>query len=412
MSEPNLILSFVKTFTGFIVDRPSLVQIDCGDGKGRFPAIVVLTLDETGNLIGDFYAIENNTKTHARVKQACDTLTKVIISTPSGGEIVTYLNGFSVPPNSPSSTFTVTSNTFERLPAEHHSAEFYLPDFPRFFNLEGDRWEIHGKSKVKLGSLTLESEQWQVVLDELYEKAQGGFTHKGNITRIDGSEFPTEDLDELLEILWMFFTFLAGVPRMPTLVKAKAHNSSVTWGKIGFIKPPSYKANNWFSNRRTTNKISKAFSEFVDLYRKDGQNLKAVINYYAESQYAADNRIDMTRLALAASASGLEACGKLVLGRDRPRIEDTIDFIRAALNSLAVENRKLVNERVQFILEERNAYIHVMMKRLERSTFDEYYKAWKMGQRYIELAMLKQIGYDGEYLDRLTFETETPPWIS
>ena len=411
MPESKRIVSFITTFTGFTVDRPSLVQIDCKDGKNPFPAIVVLKLDETGHLNGDFYAIANDAEIHARVYNACDSLTSVQIGTPIGVSIEAYLTSDSVLPNSPSGSFASTTGDFTRLNTMHSKALFYLPDFPKFFNMEGDRLVTFGDSKRRLGSIELKSSEWEVRIDEIYPVKSDGFTHQGVIQRVDEAEFETPELIELLSILRSFLTFVAGVPRMPSLVKAMGNDNSVTWGRLGFLRPPEYKRNNWFG-RHTTNKLSDAFARFVDLYRSDEANVERMIDYYSESQYVANNQIDMTRLALAASASGLEACGKVILGRDRPRTENTLSFVQKALNNISIENRKLVNKRVQFILEERNAYIHVLMMRLQRSRFDDYYEAWKMGQRYIELATLKQLGYDGEYLNRLTFEIETPPWVT
>ena len=387
------------------------MQIDCKDGKDPFSAIVVLKLDETGHVIGDFYAIENDAKTHARVYNACGSLTSVEIGTPNGTSIDAYLTSYGVPPNSPSGSFATTTDDFTRSNTKHCKAGFYLPDFPKFFNMEGDRWVTFGDSRRRLGSIELKSSEWKVTIDEIYPIKSDGFTHHGTIQRVDEAEFETTELVELLNILRSFLTFVAGVPRMPSLVKAIGNDNSATWGRVGFLRPPEYRRNNWFG-RRTTNKLSNAFAQFVDLYRSDEANVERMIDYYAESQYVANNQIDMTRLALAASASGLEACGKVILGRERPRTEDTMGFVRQALNSISVEERKLINKRVQFILEERNAYIHVLMKRLQRSEFDDYYEAWKIGQRYIELATLKQLGYDGEYLNRLNFESETPPWVT
>ena len=43
---------------------------------------------------------------------------------------------------------------------------------------------------------------------------------------------------------------------------------------------------------------------------------------------------------------------------------------------------------------------------------DDYSEAWDVGQRYVELLLLKLFGYDGPYINRLEgkFESEMVPW--
>ena len=425
MTEDDNLKEFVDRFIGLSINRPSFAKLDLSDDEEPIPVIVTTRVDANGVLEGEFHDTGINSHAAQRLAQATDSWTRVTLQTTYGRQISVYITeltqseSIKPPPyddgqlyNDPvEGTFTSDQDEFPLVKRELTFAKFFLTHFPSFLLFKRSRRKKDGDSSYRIGWTRLISDQWDVTMEEIFPKHANSFTHHGHIARKDGNCFDITDLKEFLQLLRSFFSFVGGETRVPSLVTAFDSDLISVWGRMGFLGPPKHEFNHWFY-RSNGEGLPSIFFEFTKLYDTMPAELTNIVNYYSESQFIANSHLDVIKLALTASFSGLESCAQLILRRAKPKEEDSRDFVREALHSVQLGlPKKDLNRRIDFISDQRNAYIHVLVDRLSKSEFDDYCRAWESSQWLLELALLKQMRYEGRYFNRVTMESNMVPWI-
>ena len=425
MTDNDNLRKFVDQFVGSPINRPSFAKLDLSDGDEPIPVIATIRVDANGELKGEFREAGINTHTGHRLAQATDSWTRVSLQTTYGRQLSVYITELtqseSVKPppeddgqlyNDPvEGTFTSDQYEFRLVERELRHATFFLPNFPSFQLFKRSRRKKHGDTSYRIGWTSLLSDQWGVTVEEIRPQPVNSFTHHGHIARTDGNLFDIAELKEFLQLLRSFFSFVGGETRVPSLVTAVDSDLTSVWGCIGLLGPSKREFNHWFY-RSNGEGLPSIFFEFTKLYETTPAELTNIVNYYSESQFIANSHLDVIKLALTASFSGLESCAQLILMRAKPREEDSRDFVRKALHSVQLGLPiKDLNRHIDFISDQRNAYIHVLVDRLSKSEFDDYYRAWELSQWLLELTLLKQMGYEGRYFNRVTMESSMVPWL-
>ena len=425
MTEDDNLSNFVDRFVGLSINRPSFAKVDLSDNEEPIPVIVTTRVDANGVLEGEFREAGINLHTGQRLAQATDSWGRVSLETTYGRQMNVYITeltrseSLKPPPEDDGQlyddpvegTFTSDQGEFQLVERELRSAEFFLPHFPSFLNFKRSRRKKVGNTSHRIGWTRLISDRWEINVEEIRPKPVDSLTHRGHIARADGSLFDIAALKEALQLLRSFFSFVGGEPRVPSLVTAYDSASISVWGRMGFLGPPKHEFNHWFY-RSDGEALPRIFVEFTKLYDTTPVELTNIVNYYSESQFIANSHLDVIKLALTASFSGLESCAQLILGRAKPKEENSRDFVREALQKAELGlPRKELNRTLDFVSEQRNAYVHVLADRLTRSKFDDYYRAWESSQWLLELALLRQMRYQGRYFDRLKQESNVVPWI-
>jgi len=425
MTEEDNLGEFVDRFVGLSINRPSFAKMNLSDNEEPIPVIVTTRVDANGILGGEFLEAGINSDAGQRLVQATDSWERVSLETTYGRQMNVYIaelnrsQSLRPPPcddgqlydDSVEGTFTSDQDEFRLVQRELRSAKFFLTHFPSFILFKNSRRKKVGDTSYRIGWTRLKTDRWDITVEEILPKPANSLTHQGHIARTDGSLFDIAALKEALQLLRSFFSFVGGEPRVPSLVTAYDSALISVWGHMGFLGPPKREFNHWFY-RSNGEALPKLFVEFTKLYDATPVELTNIVNYYSESQFIANSHLDVIKLALTASFSGLESCAQLILKRVKPKEENSLDFVREALQKAELGlSRKELNRMLDFVSEQRNAYVHVLADRLTRSKFDDYYKAWESSQWLLELALLRQMQYQGRYFNRLKQESNTVPWV-
>ena len=249
-------------------------------------------------------------------------------------------------------------------------------------------------------------------------------THFGSITRVDGQDFRSDELSLFLEALHLFLSFARGSYCGLALLSGNDRNGKRVWRQWG-----TYKAEPWQRELHTwicalqSEGLSSAFAGLwscvTDPYWR--RTISNVVNWYLRSNDSGESEVSiiLTQTALEHLAF------KLVGSRQRP----LGDWIASGLKRLKIDPqiplqcKQLLGLQKQFnwshgphaIVELRNNLVHAD-NRLGNISSDAHLEAWNLGQRYIELVLLKLFTYTGQYRNRLksgagySKEVEDVPW--
>ena len=219
------------------------------------------------------------------------------------------------------------------------SAEFCLVDFPDFITPERQRSSIAGigtPEREKLQSvatalggdasvkihpsphrIVLDSgDGWNIVLTKDEQQTRGLVSHTGLVTRSDGREYETGELDDILEGLKYFFAFIAGVYCHPTIVIGYDSRNLPVWGEVGRFEAGRDRLVNWFNNGKSVPLgvyLENLFLGFWKWWRAKRSELVAAVQCYVHSNTM--TKAGIPDDAVAKSYAGLEILASLTLAR-------------------------------------------------------------------------------------------------
>ena len=319
------------------------------------------------------------------------------------------------------------SLTAARLPADVldkkvplKTVRFGILNFPRFYGSQ-DRWIEVETGEARASHVKLEASGWCVeitevvgmddVLKELNRDRGYGFTYDGVITRMDGATFSVEEVDSLLETLRMFLSFVRGKYCSLALVEGEDELGERTWVRWGAHHVESWKTGRaWILKNPGGNIMAELFPKFVSLFEsgdQPGKTLARAIDWYLQSNESAPH------VGLILTEAALELLSYHVLGRPRGTGNESIrKYVENALMKLKVESNvpqecnelwKLQNwgSGPHAITKIRNDLVHPRQD-LGEISFYVYHEAWTLGQWYVEMILLKELCYQGEYWNRLS----------
>ena len=413
-------MSIIDDFFGNILHvrlgEPATVAVRLSGTLEGFPAIVVPEIDESGRLRLDFYEVdfENGLKLSRAIQRPEPVTIQFQESISVQGVLTRVSTSWAT-----RGSIAVSDPELVVSDCPIKSASFALIDFPKFFGsdasytistVDSDSPDYPGMRL--LGRAYLLGGGWQFQISECPDKDENQLTHTGYIAREDQQEFSIDSLKSTVRALTYFLTFVTGVYRHPSVILARDSNSKYVWGRQNSFKQERYLRGNWFEPSQGQS-IQKLFPGFFDYFREHENEVSAIIEYYAESSMIA--HIGLHKIALNESQSALEGLSTLVLGRNKGSASAR-KFCGEALQKLSIrhdlaefpyllerwrKNQKTNSDDdsgLTLITRLRNQFMHPKFLDTEIS---DYYYAWNLCQRYVELGLFNLFSYEGEYYDRL-----------
>lgn len=306
---------------------------------------------------------------------------------------------------------------------------FHLPNF---FSIVG-KFTQNRNSGKSAGRLCLESDNLRVILDKipiasnLIEslRDQSGFalTYTGALERIDGSLFSFDEAESLLNALHYYLSFTRGFWCGPILVVGRVNDTNVwqLW-QYPHLTPWKY-VKSWFPqhDKFKCTEINKAFRGFLTKWNDQLWKvpIKHIIHWYIESNIGSGG-IEGSIIFIQAA---LELLSWLYLVEDSAtkqfcikqfndlkameKIQNLLSIlgipasIPPGLTNLCRETSKLGDyDGPQALVKLRNAIIHPKKTDLAPISVDARMEVRELGLWYIEMALLRIFGYEGEYYQR------------
>ena len=307
---------------------------------------------------------------------------------------------------------------------ELQSVKFNVVNFPKFH------------CRLDTGDQTcmvqLRTSEWHIEIREVPEfsevektlkKESGyGITHEGHIRRSDGELFSVEEAKKLLEGLHLFLSFARGAYCGITLISGNDKNGNKVWEQWGvYPTHPWFTIASWFDNWEGKT-LSEVFPGFWKRFEKESDDGPVRVALY---WYLISNEGDSLEAGIVLTQAALERLAYRIVGA---KSGETGNWIGNALKKKKIDpkiplscqaleefrSREDLCDGPHTLTVIRNHLMHSEKKRNIR--VDDYSEAWDMGQRYVELLLLKLFEYDGPYINRLArkyegkFESEMVPW--
>ncbi|MEP0339405.1 MAG: hypothetical protein ABJ388_11980 [Alphaproteobacteria bacterium] len=312
---------------------------------------------------------------------------------------------------------TVSKNTKKRL----HSVQFSILNFPQFFGVQDNILSDGNGGGRRLGHLILTAGPWNIDVTEAHDlednkktlNRYGGYavTHTGSIIRTDRKSFSVKEVEELLEALRLFFSFSRGAFCSPALPYGHDRHGEVVWQQWGshtvapWARPPS-----WFDTMHgaTLTQIFPGFwAKYCDPYWRE--TIRVVLYWYLRSNLnghgaGVDGGLILTQAAL----ERMSVAHGHTNGNAAEKIRKTLKSMRIGANipQACRVLRRLSRQHgwqdgPHALTAVRNELVHPK-PRLEGSLGGSYYDSWNLGQRYVELMLLRLFRYNGRHGNRLT----------
>lgn len=296
------------------------------------------------------------------------------------------------------------------------SVQFSILNFQSFYGYQDEF--LRGK---RLGRLQLVGGPWQIditAVPNLNEtttelERDGGYaiTHTGIVARSDRKTFTVAEVEPLLEALRLFLSFARGAFCSLALQSGLDQQGKTTWEQWGAhaVVPWSYTPS-WFDTMHGQI-LSEIFPGFWHRFNDPSwhETIVTALYWYLRSNThghgaGVDGGLILTQAAL-------ERLSYLHLGHRAGRASD---LIRQALSTMRIptniprscrELRALARttgwqDGPHALTEVRNELVHPKQKH-GTALSGSFYEAWNLGQRYVELMLLRLFGHKGLHANRL-----------
>lgn len=324
-------------------------------------------------------------------------------------------------------------------PTDLSSIMFMLANSPR---MVGGEPITDGKSYWR-GRVILESRPWRVMLEPRRDyktavepaRTSSGFvlTHVCQLTRIDGRNFSAADADDVLRALQYFLAFARGLWTPPLLLSG-VRGDQIVWREWGARTSSAWRANTtWFSDHHPE-ALAAVFPTFMQRWSDPRwkNTLESSISWLTEAMQ--QRFID---IAIVLAQVALELLGWTVLVEERGRLSRSVYANQSAAENLrqllgwagiptsvpselheldALASASAWTDGPQALAGFRNMLVHPRDR--TRTIFDipidakidlQHLAFW-----YVELILLRFVGYRGEYVNRnrarWVGEVEPLPW--
>jgi hypothetical protein len=311
---------------------------------------------------------------------------------------------------------------------------FHLPNFHHYI---GDSIRDAESATAWKGRLVLKHGLWIIYLDEVpgadqlrkLLRADGGFaiTHIGSIQLEGGARFALAEAVDILDALYYYFSFARGIWCGP-LLPISFDSGVKKWSRR---EPPRLREwrerRSWFPelDYGVVQPLSEAFSGFIGLWKAPlwREPIKNAVHWYIEANANAggvEGGIVLVQAALELlswvylvedKASKVMSANKFNNFQAEDRITSLLQKLSIStefpmelltLNSQAAALG--ANDGVGFLVNLRNAIVHPKRSKRQKLTkagVSARTEALTLGLWYLELALLRLIGYHGVYWSRL-----------
>ena len=225
----------------------------------------------------------------------------------------------------------------------------------------------------------------------------------------------------LLTALRTFLSFARGTSCSLALVEGKDQYGEQSWIRWGAHHvAPWNSQRSWFRCHSGDDILSELFPRLWCLFENGDewkQTILRTIDWYLLSNESA------IHTGIILSQAALERFSHRILEGEKSKEESTEKLIRSALEKLKIESQipstcgelKSLQQThrwkdgVHALVNIRNDLVHPTVKLGDISHY-AHYDAWNLGQWYIEMMLLRKLGYQGSYVNRLaTRHSETKP---
>jgi hypothetical protein len=288
--------------------------------------------------------------------------------------------------------------------------------------------------------LSLAADPWLITIDATREASKPRLTHDndgffitscGHLERSDGKRFSRQEAADALDDLSYFLSFVAGW-WVAWALPCGVDQASATWERWATTRvdrlAPGF---GWFHPFRDGEAVNSAYVGYRRLRASPvwGDAITELVYWYVLARQTSD-----VLPALAIQQIGLEQLAWVYLIEDRRalsskgRFDDlwASDKLRLLLTMLSIDaslpahftalatpiaGQKKFEDGPQAVTEIRNGAVHSSPKTLPlRKAYDAQIEAQTLSLWYLELALLKLLGYEGEYNNRVRgFKTERLP---
>jgi hypothetical protein len=328
------------------------------------------------------------------------------------------------------------------------TANFHLFNFPNFSGPEDYRLRTSKSQEQLCGRVMLNVDGWKITIsatDRIYDlekalKAQGGYAlmHIGQIMRDDGANFTNDQLDELLNCLHYFLSFVLGRwigIALPIGFDNTGKRVFEKWGMPTTTRGHWNGMGSWFDEQHGEF-LTQVFPGFLRLWKKTlwKQTLIRVLYRYMQAGDRGDDWIDCdTGLILAQTALEslawthcVQDCKMVSPDAFKPSKLVASDQLRLLITSLgipkeipsslsALRNYKKWSDSCHAITDIRNSLIHSDKKSESYTNNNIYKEVYNLSLWYIEIVLLRLCGHIGNYANRLDENrwagtVESVPW--
>lgn len=313
---------------------------------------------------------------------------------------------------------------------------FSVINFPNFLSQED--------AGTFRNSTVLSDSEFEVQLvpagdgDEIYKtlKSSGGYgcTHLGTVRRSDGTGVPFETGLEALQRLHYFLSFACGAWTGIALPMGIDDDGGVKWREFGNRRMDQWGSRVSWLDRHNCQVLAPAYRGFATRWADEYSRgvLRKAIYWYLRSNSTTsgvDGGIILTQAALEYLAWTQLVESAAVLSKVGFEKLPASDRLRLLLSRLGIPLdipptlESLIDlapnpswDGPRMFTEVRNDLVHPVRKAgrfgVERLP---YFEIWTLGQWYLELVLLRLIGFDGVYHDRTrpggwVGEVRAVPW--
>ena len=315
--------------------------------------------------------------------------------------------------------------------------KFCLINFPSLWGEQDIKYdmEVNGKTYKVKQHLQFQAHPWLIeinAVDSLMSidynlRRDGGsaITHVGSIRRTDRKDFCLNELKLLLEALHLFFSFARGSYCGLTFLTGHDSTGKRIWQQWGTypVEPWHRDLSTWVCGLQSE-MLSPVFAGLWKQFTGNTWNdaISKAIHWYLRS-----NESNELEVSIILTHTALQRLSYATVGTKSGKKEG--DWIAKALKEMGIdyqipepckELRKLQKQLnwshgPHALVDMRNDLIHPK-NRHGKISVNAYSEAWNLGQRYVELMLLKIFGHTGQYLNRLKrgqgyrLEVEQVPW--
>ena len=309
------------------------------------------------------------------------------------------------------------------------SVQFSVLNFKTFHSTQDKHINVDGMY-WRLGFAKMEANRWRIDIkenrsmteDRKILKQEGGYaiTHNGSINCLNSEMFSVREVVTLLGGLRAFLSFARGAASGLTLVKGIdeiGEERSIVWG-TSYVEPWNGNRSSWLARGDS---LSEVFPGFWKLFAEEEWNdtIHRAIDWYLNSNNSAIHTgIVLAQAALESLSYRINqeevkpAAKALKMALKETGIDDGIPS--HCLHLKEVAKRKNWAHGPRAITEIRNDIVHAKNK-FGYIRIEAQLDAWHLSLWYIELMLLRKIGYCGQYKNRLIVGSKDPfervPWV-
>ena len=315
------------------------------------------------------------------------------------------------------------------------TATFHLVNWPQFWGEERRVLRTgnppHQGGRV-IGFFTLEADGWRISVSELAKsdeiikalKSESGYaiTHAGRVERIDGGNFSTEQLNELLGLLRYFFSYMLGRWSSPHATVGFDANGGRVFEQWGFGRNAVGAADAIsVFDRHHSEIFSDLFPAFYTLWQDAlwNDSLRRTIYWYVAANTTGggvnvDSGLLFTQAALELLAWNYCVKDKAIVSErtfsaNRIAASEKLSILAGFLGvpteippqfeALHARRGTKFRNGMDAITDLRNGLVHP--KESLAVADGSYYEAWRLSLWFIEVLVLKICAYSGKYANRL-----------